>query len=96
MAWTLIKHRVKFVFTCKIWGFHGDDYEEWCLLSQKTPFFFVFPLLLLLLLSSQSSIKLFLVSKWWSLPLCFLLFSSLLLVLTLHLSFELLNNHVHK
>jgi hypothetical protein len=29
---------------CKIWGFHGGDYEEWCLLghgvtTQKTPFF---------------------------------------------------------
>jgi hypothetical protein len=20
-------------FPCKIWGFHGGDYEEWCLLG---------------------------------------------------------------
>jgi hypothetical protein len=22
---------------CKIWGFHGGDYEEWCLLGYKNP-----------------------------------------------------------
>jgi hypothetical protein len=21
------------MITCKIWGFHGGDYEEWCLLG---------------------------------------------------------------
>jgi hypothetical protein len=26
-------YRPRQVVNCKIWGFHGGDYEEWCLLG---------------------------------------------------------------
>jgi hypothetical protein len=44
LAWLKIKesHYVSTtessqLMLCKIWGFHGVDYEEWCLLGYKTP-----------------------------------------------------------
>jgi hypothetical protein len=31
-------HMMQLIIVCKIWGFHGGDYEECCLLGCKSPF----------------------------------------------------------